>query len=78
MAKPVVPPNDALHRALVKAAGTCNSVISQIEYMQQLAIAAPELAPQVDELQAMHDHLSALCRAGMVQTIDELQAENRG
>lgn len=63
-AKKVVP-TAALQRALEKALGTVNSVSPQVEYLQELAKACPEIAAQVDDLGLMHAHLDALCRAGL-------------
>lgn len=58
-------PTAAMQRCLTKALGVCSGVSSQVEYLEEIAKACPEIDPSVTELRVMLDHLDKLCRVGL-------------
>jgi len=64
-----VVPSASLERCMHKALGTCQAVAPQIEYLEDLAKACPEIDASVSELRVFHDHLNKMCRVGLGKAI---------
>lgn len=61
-------PSGTLERALQKGLGCCNSLRPAIEYLENLAVACPEIDPMVTELRLKLEHLDKMCRVGLLHT----------
>lgn len=52
-------------RCFAKGEEICRDVLPKLEWLEQVAKAAPQYAEQVGELRDLHDHLATVCAAGL-------------
>jgi hypothetical protein len=64
-------PSQALLSALRKGLAVCNDKLPSLEYLEKLALSNPAIQDAVDELRIKHEALNKICRAGLLQDIQE-------
>lgn len=74
MADVKCPATLTLQRKLTSALQTCVACAPQVEYLEQLARACPEIAEQVQSLRLLLDHIENLSRIGLAMK-DQLPPE---
>lgn len=70
-------PTAALQKSLQKGSGVCVNLLSQVEYLEELAKAAPEIEQDVARIRLKLEHLDMLCRTGLNGVATTLEAPER-